>query len=115
MTVQLLFNSTGVIIKGDEQILEKAQKGNGNLSPQSVSIEGMTVDADTLTKLHNKALYEAPITKNVDGEDVLAGYPVAKQYASLKQAFIKQQELALANRDKPTESHAPAITTASTK
>lgn len=113
MAFQIYYSNGEVLIKNDEQVLEKAQKGNGNLSPQSVSIEGMKVNADILAQLHEKALTTGPITENIDGEDVIVGFPIAKQYLALKQAFLRQQELAKFERDKPKEQYEPAITTAS--
>jgi len=115
MDFQIYFSNGEVTVRGDDVVLTKAQAGNGNLSPESVSIEGMRVDVDVLEKLHNKASFTGPVIENIDGEDVVVGYPIAKQYVALKQAFLHQQELAKIERDKPEEQHEPAMTSQSIK
>lgn len=101
--LRIINHENGVIINGDEAVLEKAQQGNGNIPAELTSIEGLRVNSDTLVVLYDKAERTGPIIENVDGEDVVAGYPIAKQYAALKQAFIQQQELAKAKHEPVVE------------
>lgn len=88
--LQIINHENGIIIRNDEAVLEKAQQGNGNIPIELTSIEGLRVDVDVLVKLFDKAERTGPI---YDG-DKLAGYPIAKQYAALRQRFIEQAQLA---------------------
>lgn len=89
--LQIINHENGVIINGDDAVLAKAQKGNGNIPVELTSIEGLRVNADTLVELYDKASHTGPI---YDGDE-LAGYPIAKKYASMRAKYIEQQELAV--------------------
>lgn len=109
--LQIINHENGVVIKGDDAVLAKAQKGNGNIPVELTSIEGLRVDADELVELYDKAERTGPI---YDGDE-LAGYPYTKQYAAMRAKYIEQQELAKIERDKPEEQHEPAMTSESIK
>lgn len=112
MTIVFIHTENGVSIKGDEQVLERATLGNGNIPAESLNIEGITVNAQNLATLFDKASTTGPL---YDKYDELAGYPRAKCYVQLREKFIRQQELAKAYFDEPTQSHAPSITTPAMK
>ncbi|MEG0471092.1 MAG: hypothetical protein RR588_02045 [Solibacillus sp.] len=111
LTVQISGDGT-LIIEGDEKVVGEAAAGNGNIDAELTSIEGVSVNAHNLSTLFNRADSGGPL---YDGNNELAGYPKAKQYAALKQKFIEQQALIQLERAKPKVSHAPAITSRSIK
>lgn len=98
MTIQIYSSNGKVLIQGDEQVLAKLPEG---FDASTIDLTDVRVDAHNLAIAYDYASYK-------DVEHV-------KFYAALKQAFIEQQALAKVERDKPRESHAPAITSQSTK
>lgn len=98
MTIQIIDNENGTLIKGDAEILKRLPEG---FDASTIDLTGVRIDAHNLAIAGGYASYK--------------GVEHVKFYAALKQAFIEQQALAKVERDKPRESHAPAITTASIK
>lgn len=106
------YNETGATITGDEALLEKAQKGTGKIDPSLLDISDVSVNAHSLDILFSKAEYTGPIYEEVDGEQVLVGYPHAKRYVALREKFLKMIELRNEPDayERPTVDNMPAIT-----
>lgn len=95
MALVINHNQNGVSVHGDKEVIEKA----GEFDISTVDISQYRVDAETLSTLHEYAQYK--------------GEKTAQEYVALKAQFLKRQELARAELDKPKESNTPAITTQS--
>ena len=104
--------SNGVLISGDAEIIEKSQKGNGNIPPELLSVMDVNVDAHNLSILYDKAAFTGPL---YDNEGELLGYPHAKRYVQLKAKFIEQQQLSRESFNASKPSNEPAITSQSIK
>jgi len=109
------YHETGVTITGDEAVLEKATKGTGSINPAVLDISDIRVDAHSLEVLFHRAESIGPIYYEVDGEQILVGYPHAKRYAAMREKFVKMIELAKAKPDDDPIANTPAITTQSIK
>lgn len=98
MTIQISFSNGEVSIKGDEHVLVKLSEG---FDASTFELQDERVDAQNLARAFSDA--------ECKGEQAVM------KYVALKRAFIHQQALIKIERDKPKESHDPAITTPAMK
>lgn len=101
MTIQISYKNGEVLVKGDTELLAKLP---GNFDVNSVELHKDTrINAQQVGIAFSYADASAGNIEKI-------GY-----YAAIKQAFERQYALGQIERDKPKESHEPAITTASIK
>lgn len=96
--LRIINHQNGTIINGDEALLKRLPEG---FDVATVDLTGVSINAHNLAIAYDYASYK--------------GIEHIKFYAGLKEAFIEQQELAQIERDKPKESHEPAMTSQSIK
>lgn len=108
------YHETGATITGDEEVLAKATKGTGAIEPSLLDISDVSVNAQSLETLFLRAESTGPI---VDENGKLVGYHRAKQYAALREKFVKMMELRNVPDayERPTVDNTPAISTQSIK
>lgn len=86
MTIQIINNENGTLIQGDAEILKRLPEG---FDVATVDLTDVRIDAHNLAIAAEYGSY-----KSVDH---------VKFYAAIKQAFLRQQELAKASREPAVE------------
>jgi len=115
MTLIFHYTNEGVLISGDEAVLEKATKGTGAIDTALLDISDLPVNAHSVNTLFNKAESTGPIYEEIDGEQVLVGYLEAKRYAALREKFVKMMELQNVRDDEQPVEDFVGITSVNSK
>jgi len=99
MGLNINYTNEAVLISGDAHLKEKLPEG---FDVSEVDLSGERINAENLAIAYGYAQYK--------------GIDTIKFYFALKQAFLKQQELAkVHDYERPTVANTPAITTQSIK